>query len=85
MAAGRFELSGKSGHDLAVDSDDVFPVAKLQGGYTRYLSPRHGFAPGIGAGLSAGFVPHSLSSAYGGRVNVGFAVYLTVRPGGRGM
>jgi len=82
---GRFELSGKSGHDLAIDSHDVFTIAKLQGGYTRYLSPLYGLAPGVGGGLSVGFVPESLVPAYGGRVNVGFAVFLTLRPAERGM
>ena len=30
--------------------------------------------------LSAGFVPEALKSAYGSRVNMGFAVFLTLRP-----
>ena len=33
----RFEVVGKTAHDLAVaESDEAFTVAKLQGGYTRY-------------------------------------------------
>jgi hypothetical protein len=79
---GRFEVSGKSGHDLAIESHDVFTVAKLQGGYTRYLAPRGGLAPGIGGALSAGVVPGSLAAVYGGRVTFGFAVYVTARPAG---
>ena len=60
---GRFEIVGKSAHDLAVaESPDDFAVSKLQGGYTRYLhvwsklatrSGRHGlgrFRPGTVAG-----------------------------------
>ena len=82
---GRFELSDKSGHDLAVESIDVFTVAKLQGGYTRYLDSWKGLKPGAGFGVSAGIVPQSLESAYGGRVNLGFAVYLTVRPSDHSM
>jgi hypothetical protein len=35
---GRLELAQKSGRDLAIDSRDLFTVAKLQAGYTRYLS-----------------------------------------------
>jgi len=82
---GRFELSQKSGHDLAIESTELFTVAKLEGGYTRYLSAWHGLKPGIGAGLSAGIVPDTLTPSYGGRVNIGFAVFLTLRPGERGM
>ncbi len=78
---GRFELSGKAGHDLALETHDVFTVAKLAGGYTRYLMPMRGLNPGIGAGVSLGIVPSSLEAVYGGRVNPGVSVYLTVRPG----
>jgi hypothetical protein len=77
---GRFELSGKSSHDLAIESDDIFTVAKLQGGYTRYFEAWRGLKPGVGAGLSAGFVPESLKAVYGSRVNVGVAVFVTLRP-----
>ena len=82
---GRFELSGKSGHDLAIESADLFTVAKWQGGYTRYFSVWNGLKPGAGAGVSAGFVPESLKPFYGNRVNVGFAVFVTLRPAERSM
>jgi hypothetical protein len=82
---GRFELSAKSGHDLALESSGLFTVAKLQGGYTRYFSPSAGLQPGVGAGLTAGIVPDSLKPFYGSRVNVGVSVFLTLRPGARGM
>jgi len=78
---GRFETTGKTGHDLhLVPEEERFTVAKLQGGYTRYLPPRRGFAPGLGAALSAAFVPESLRAAYGSRVNLGAALFVTVRP-----
>jgi hypothetical protein len=77
---GRFELLEKSGHDLAIESTDVFTVAKLQAGYTRYLDSRKGLKPGAGFGVSAGIVPQALESVYGGRVDLGAAVFLTVRP-----
>ena len=77
----RFEVVGKTAHDLAVaESDEAFTVAKLQGGYTRYLTTWRGLKPGVGATLSAGFVPADLSAAYGGRVHVGYGVFLTLRP-----
>jgi len=77
---GRFEWSQKSGHDLALGSHDIFTVAKLEGGYTRYLDTWRGLKPGAGIGVSAGIVPGSLESTYGGRVNLGVGVYLTIRP-----
>jgi hypothetical protein len=76
----RFELSQKSAHDLDVDATGVFTVAKLAGGYTRYFAAQHGFAPGVGGGLSAGFVPEALMPLYGRRVNPGIAVFVTLRP-----
>jgi len=80
---GRFEVTGKTAHDLALadEGDDIFTVAKLQGGYTRYFPPRRGFAPGLGGALSFGIVPESLAATYGRRVNPGFALFLTLRPG----
>jgi hypothetical protein len=78
---GRFELTGKSGHDLAIESDDRFTVAKLQSGYTRYLDAWHGLKPGVGAAISAGIAPASLKPFYGRRVNPGFGVFVTIRPG----
>jgi hypothetical protein len=78
---GRFEVVGKSAHDLVVAEPPTdFTVSKLQGGYTRYLATWSGFQPGVGAGLSIGIVPETLKSTYGSRANVGFAVYLTLRP-----
>jgi hypothetical protein len=83
---GRFEVAGKSAHDLDVhDSDEIFTVAKLQGGYVRYLKSWRGLNPGFGGGLSAGIVPSALEPVYGNRVNLGFAVFATVRPGRHGM
>src|SRR5919198_944967 len=78
---GRFELVRKSGHDLAIDLDDLFTVAKLQGGYTRYFDAWHGLKPGGGAALSMGIVPETLVPFYGRRLNLGFGIYVTLRPG----
>jgi hypothetical protein len=76
---GRLELNGKPAHDLHIhESTAVFTVAKLQGGYTRYRAPRHGLQPGVGATLSAAFVPDALRPRYGG-VGVGTGVFLTIR------
>jgi YHS domain-containing protein len=78
---GRFEIASKTAHDLAVaETADAFTVAKLQGGYTRYFSAWQGLKPGVGASVSAGFVPESLEPVYGGRINPGFGVFVTLRP-----
>jgi hypothetical protein len=77
---GRVEWGEKSGHDLALADDTIFDVAKLQAGYTRYLTPRKGLTPGIGAFVATGLVPHTLDPVYGSRSNLGFGVYLTLRP-----
>lgn len=69
-------------HSLLDDVEgwETFTVAKLQGGYTRYFSPRKGLKPGLGVSTSAGFVPSTLESVYGSRFNAGFGVFLTLRP-----
>ena len=78
---GRFEVVGKTAHDLDVATiSDVSTVTKLQGGYTRYLDAWRGFKPGLGATLSAGIVPKELEAAYGSHVNVGIGVFVTLRP-----
>lgn len=90
---GRFEIVGKSAHDLDVprslvhdvEGERVFAVGKLQGGYTRYLGTWNGLKPGFGVSASAGFVPSALKSVYGSRVNVGFGVFVTVRPAAMAM
>ena len=83
---GRFEVNGKAGHDLSVAAaDEVFTLSKIQAGYTRYLGESGGLVPGVGITASAAVAPASLASVYGGRVNVGVGVYLTIRPAGHRM
>jgi YHS domain-containing protein len=76
---GRFEVAGKSAHDLDVPGDDSFTVSKLQGGYVRYIGAWNGVKPGVGVSVSGGFVPDSLEAVYGSRANVGFGVFVTLR------
>ena len=78
---GRFEVSQKDGHDLALERHEVLTVAKLQGGYVRYAGEWNRLKPGIGASLSVSFVPEALEPAYGSRTNAGLAVFVTLRPG----
>ncbi len=85
---GRLEIVGKTPHDLDVphslvhdvEGRETFTVAKLQGGYTRYVNAWKGFKPGIGVSVSAGFVPRALEAVYGSRANLGVGVFLTLRP-----
>lgn len=82
---GRAELNGKPAHDLHVhESNQVFVVGKLQGGYTRYLTPRRGLSPGIGFTVSAALVPLALQPRYGG-VGWGGGLFLTLRPAAHDM
>jgi hypothetical protein len=83
---GRFEVNGKTPHDLNVEAtDQVFTLSKIQAGYTRYLGDRYGVTPGLGIAGSAAVAPAELTGVYGGRVNYGVAVYLTLRPAGHRM
>lgn len=78
---GRFEVGGKSAHDLDVhDVEDIFTVAKLQAGYVRYFEPWGSLKPGIGATLSMSLVPTALESVYGQRATFGFGLFVTLRP-----
>jgi hypothetical protein len=78
---GRFEVAEKAAHDLDVPGPDaVFTLSKWQAGYTHYLNPVRALQPGIGAGVSLSVVPDTLRPVYGGRVNPGFGVFLTLRP-----
>jgi hypothetical protein len=81
----RAEVNGKPAHDLDIhESNAVFTVGKLQGGYTHYLPARRGFTPGIGGSLSASIVPEALQPRYGG-VGVGLAFFVTIRPAAHAM
>jgi hypothetical protein len=74
-------VAGKAAHDLHVhESNEVFTVGKLQGGYVRYLTARSGLQPGFGLSVSASMVPAALENRYGGRVVPGIGVFFTIRP-----
>ena len=85
---GRFEIVGKTAHDLDVpqslvhdvEGAETFTVGTLQGGYIRYIATWKGLRSGLGVSASAGIVPSDLKTVYGSRVNAGFGVFLTVRP-----
>jgi hypothetical protein len=83
---GRLEIGGKSAHDLDVPGvDDVFTVAKLQAGYTRYFESWGSLKPGVGGTLSMSLVPTALDAVYGQRATFGFGVFVTLRPAAMSM
>ena len=78
---GRLEAVQKAPHDLDVPlSLETLAVSKIQGGYTRYTSAGRGMKAGLGATVSASIIPSELRAVYGGRVNTGAGVFLTLRP-----
>lgn len=82
---GRLEIGEKRAHDLDVAAEQVLTVAKLQGGYTRYLGSWRGWKPGVGGEISLGVVPERLAAVYGRRANVGFGLFITLRPAAMAM
>jgi hypothetical protein len=82
----RFELVGKSAHDLHVhESTEVFTVGKIQLGYAYYLRPTRGLQFGMGGSIAGSLVPEALAPRYGGRVAPGVTVFLTLRPASHAM
>lgn len=79
----RAERVQKSGHELvlpSVDGDRLFPVSSYALGFVRDLKHGKGLDVGLGAQVTFGQNPSSLSSIYGGRSHTGFQVFLRVRP-----
>jgi hypothetical protein len=81
---GRAELSGKPSHALHIHEQPnaILTVAKVQGGYVRYLPPARGLQMGFGASISAAVVPPSIRPNYGG-VGLGLALFANIRPASR--
>jgi len=81
----RGELMQKSAADLALGPTlaGIFPIAKLQVGYTRLLPKRGGVRPGLGGSVGIGFLPASLGETYGTRHPLEFSLFLALRPSGR--
>jgi hypothetical protein len=78
---GRLDAGRKAADDLDVHgSDDLFTVVKVQGGFARYFNARSAWKVGVGASLSASFVPSGLQATYGDRVTPGVGVFVTLRP-----
>ena len=78
---GRAELNSKPSHSLHIHEQPaaILTVGKLQGGYVHHASARRFLQMGLGASVSAAFVPPSIQPNYGG-VGLGLAVFAHVRP-----
>ncbi|HZX96070.1 MAG TPA: heavy metal-binding domain-containing protein [Myxococcales bacterium] len=76
---GRLERVEKTAHDLVIDgvpSFTPFTVHEVVLGATQRLPPVGPLSFGVGARGSLAFVPGSLETDYGGKVQPGFYVYL---------
>ncbi len=82
----RVEAAQKSAASLVIaGSDEERWVGKLAVGYERQVSLALGsgrsILVGLGASVSVNAVPSAYEGAYGGRWPLGFAVFLSTRPG----
>ena len=78
---GRVELGTRPQHAFNFHGlGGTYTVAKLQGGYVRYLRPIYGLQSGVGVTVSTGVVAEPLEGIYGGRATGGFGVFFTMRP-----
>jgi hypothetical protein len=82
----RGELVGKPAHDLHAHeyADRVFPVGKLQVGYTRYFTGTKGVQIGIGGTGSLALTGPELAPRYQNGVAPGAGVFATIRPARHG-
>lgn len=88
----RAETVRKTGEDLVLDQprqgpadptlvDDVFTVASLSAGHVHQFGPFGGLVPALGVRVGVSFVPAELKPFYGARVQPGFAIFASLRPG----
>jgi hypothetical protein len=80
---GRVEYVQKSGFDLALPVPTaVYDLGAISAGYARTLRAAGGMVLAAGVRGTVNVVPPALRDAYGSRVPLGGAVFLSVRPGG---
>ena len=80
---GRVEYVQKSGLDLALPSTAaVYDLGEISGGYARTLRAAAGMVLAAGARGTVNMVPAALRDAYGSRLPLGGAVFVSLRPGG---
>jgi hypothetical protein len=80
---GRVEYVQKSSLDLALPSTAaVYDLGEVSVGYARTLGALAGMVVGVGARGTVNVVPPALRHAYGSRLPLGAAVYLSIWPTG---
>ena len=80
---GRVEYVQKSALDLAIPSTTaVYDLGEISAGYARTLGTAAGLVLAAGARGTVNVVPPALRDAYGSRLPLGAAVFLSLRPGG---
>jgi hypothetical protein len=80
---GRVEFVQKSALDLALSSTTaVYDLGEISAGYARTLRAAAGMVLAAGARGTVNMVPPALRDAYGSRLPLGAAVFLSLRPGG---
>ncbi len=80
---GRAEYVQKSALDLALPSTTaVYDLGEISVGYARTLTVAAGLVFAAGARGTVNVVPPALRDAYGSRLPLGAAVFLSLRPGG---
>ena len=80
---GRAEYVQKSALDLALPATTaVYDLGEMSAGYARTLTARAGLVLAVGARGTVNVVPGALRAAYGSRLPLGAAVFLSLRPGG---
>ena len=85
---GRAEYVRKSAEDLVISSvppTTEYDVTSLVLGFLREIGHVAGLEAGFGVRGSLNFLPRNLEADYGSRTPGGVAVYLRLRPAGRGM
>jgi hypothetical protein len=80
---GRVEYVQKSALDLALPSTTaVYDLGEVSAGYARTLGTAAGLVLAAGARGTVNVVPPALRDAYGSRLPMGAAVFLSFHPGG---
>jgi len=80
---GRVEYVQKSALDLALPSTTaVYDLGEISAGYARTFGTAAGMVLAAGARGTVNMVPPALRDAYGSRLPLGAAVFLSLRPGG---
>ncbi len=79
---GRAERVAMPAHHLHAHEffESVFPVGKVQAGYTRSLGNLKGLVPGVGASVALSLLPEAYAPRYSGAVAPSFHIFVNLLP-----